>query len=129
MKFEVNDKREQKEGLVFKKSVYYANIRVELNDEEFETLTAMANEKDWKEYPIGTMELNDKHSLDMTMSTFYGYVKRDQGVWETSGRANSPELREYKINQIKEIATTVKAVLETRMSALAQSDEDVSVEL
>ena len=129
MKFEVTDKREQSEGLVFKKSVYYCNIRVELSDEEFETLAELAKEKDWQLYALGEWMLDSTRSIDVTISTFYGYVKKTKGVWETSGRAESPEMRELKISNIKELASKAKEIIEIRLSALNQSDEDVAEEL
>ena len=71
MKFEVTDKREQSEGLVFKKKIYYCNIRVELNDEEFETLAELAKEKDWQLYELGEWMIDSTRSIDVTIDTFF----------------------------------------------------------
>ena len=129
MKFEVTDKREQSEGLVFKKKIYYCNIRVELNDEEFETLSELAKEKDWQLYELGEWMIDSTRSIDVTIDTFFNYVKKSKGVWETSGRSESPEMRELKISNVKELASKAKEIIEIRLSALNQSDEDIVEEL
>ncbi len=129
MKFEVTDKREQSEGLVFKKKIYYCNIRVELNDEEFETLAELAKEKDWQLYELGEWMIDSTRSIDVTIDTFFNYVKKSKGVWETSGRSESPEMRELKISNVKELASKAKEIIEIRLSALNQSDEDIVEEL
>ena len=129
MKFEVTDKHEQSEGIVFKKPMYYCNIRVELSDEEFETLKTLTNDKDWRYYPVGEWIIDGKTSIDVNISDFYSYVKKTKGVWETSGRAVSPELRDLKVRSIKELATKAKEIIHIRLSALNQSDEDIAEEL
>ena len=129
MKFEVTDKHEKSEGLVFKKTIYYCNIRVELSDEEFEALESMAKDKNWKNYLVGNYMLDPTRDIEMRLETFYNWVKKEKGVWNSSGRSDSPEMRQLKIANVKEIAGTVKDILDTRLSALAQSDEDVCEEI
>ncbi len=129
MKFEVTDKREQNEGLVFKKPVYNCNIRVELNDEEFEALQSLTKDKNWRDYSVGELDTGGSRNVNMTINIFYGFVQKSKGVWETSGRSESPEMRELRINNIKEIASKAKEIIEIRLSALNQSDEDIAEEL
>ncbi len=129
MKFEVTDKREQSEGLVFKKKIYYCNIRVELSDEEFETLHNLTKDKNWRDYSIGELDTGGPRNINMTINIFYGSVQKSKGVWETSGRSESPEMRELRISNIKELASKAKEIIEIRLSALNQSDEDTVEEI
>lgn len=129
MKFEVFNKREEREGLVFKKPVYCATTRIELTDEEFEALASMAKSKEWKMYPVGNYPVNETRSVEMRLEVFYAWCKKEQGVLEMGVRTNTPEHRKLMIEEVKEVASTVKNVLTARLDAMQGSDDDESVEL
>lgn len=129
MKFEVLDKCEEREGLIIKKPVYLATTRIELTDEEFEALAAMATSKEWKLYPVGDWPYTDTTSRDIYLGVFYDWCKKEQGVIAHGVRAATPEHRDMMISDRKEVALTVKNVITARLNALQSSDEDESVEL
>ncbi len=128
MRFEVTDKREERRGLVFKKPYYLARATIHLTDEEFEALNSMATSKEWKMYPLGDVPLGDKHRREVTMEMFFSWAKKT-GTFEIGIGSALPEERELGITEVKGVATTLKQVLEARLSALSTSDEDVAVEI
>lgn len=128
MKFEVTDRREEKKGLIFKKSAYVATTSIHLETDEFEALKALASEKEWKHFPLGTIRLNDKFTRDMTIDSFYLWAKKT-GRFEKHITTSLPEEREAQIHEMQELAKAVKEIISTRMAALNTTDEDVSIEL
>ena len=129
MKFEVFNKREEREGMLRKKTVYCARTRIELTDEEFEALASMAKSKEWKLYPLGEYPLTTTQSIDAYLETFYSWTKKQKGVLEHGIRASTPEHRNLMISERKEIAITVKNVIAARLDAMQSTDDDESEEL
>lgn len=128
MRFEVTDKREERSGMIIKKPVYLARISIHLTDEEFDALKSMAGAKEWKMYPLGEIAIGEKHRREVSMDMFYTWAKKTK-TFETSVRTTLPEERELQISEVKEVASTLKQVLEARLSALQTSDEDVAIEI
>ena len=129
MKFEVLDKREEREGMIFKKSVYLAQTRIELSDEEFEALKSMAKTKEWKLYPVGDYPFTSSHSTAVNLDVFYSWAKKGGGVFKHGIRTATPEHRNLMIEERKDVAITVKDVIAARLDALESSDDDESIEL
>ncbi|MBZ0130802.1 MAG: hypothetical protein K8F59_17025 [Rhodobacteraceae bacterium] len=129
MKFEVRNKREQREGLVFKSTVYYCNVRIELTDDELEALAALAKTRDWKDVPIGQIKINETHDSTVTVASFYGTCKKGKGVWERGIRALSPEDSVLQIEAIKDIAKLAKEAISNRQFALNATMEETSEEI
>ena len=128
MRFEVTNKKEERSGFIIKKPIYLARASIQLNDEEFEALEAMAKTKDWKMYPLGEVPIGDKHRREVTMEMFYSWAKKTKS-FDLNIRTPLPEAREMSISEVKEVASTLKQVLEARLSALSTSDEDIAVEI
>ncbi|MEO1703708.1 MAG: hypothetical protein AAFR71_16805 [Pseudomonadota bacterium] len=128
MQFEVTNRREEKEGMIFKKTIFKASVAIHLDTDEFEAIKAMAKEKTWRDYPLGTIDFTNKIKHEMTVAGFYEGVKK-KGRYESGIRADMPEEREFKINQFQDVARAAKDVIATRLSALSASDEDVSIEI
>lgn len=128
MQFEVTNKQEKREGLIFKKTAYVADANIHLTDAEFDALQSMAKSKEWVEYELGEIQITPKHRRPVTMGMCFGWVKKtksfNKGIY-----THLPEERELQIAEIREIATNLKQVLEARLSALSASDEDVLEEL
>lgn len=128
MQFEVTDKREEREGLIFKKPVYLARANIHLNDEEFEALQSMAKAKEWREYPLGEIQVTPKIRQTVTMSMCLAWAKKTK-TFSKGIRTQLPEERELQASEVREVAGNLKQVLEARLSALNASDEDVLEEL
>ena len=128
MQFEVIDKREERSGLIIKKPVYLACTRIHLTDEEYDALQSMAGSKEWKMYPLGEMQITDKIRREVSMEMFYGWAKKTK-TFEKGIRTALPEGRELQISEVQDIASTLKQVLEARLTALNASDEDVTIEI
>lgn len=128
MRFEVTNKKEERSGFIIKKPIYLARASIQLNDEEFEALEAMTKTKDWKMYPLGEVPIGDKHRREVTMEMFYSWAKKTKS-FDLNIRTPLPEAREMSISEVKEVASTLKQVLEARLSALSTSDEDIAVEI
>lgn len=128
MKFQVTDKREAKEGLIMKKSIFLGNVKVEFEEDEKITLLEMAKEKDWKMYPVGVWPLPGNRSIDLTVKSIADAVKK-QGFWDSNLRCVSVEEREHNIQTLKEMALKTKAVIYSRIDAMSSGDDDVVEEL
>lgn len=128
MRFEVTDKREERTGLVFKKPVYLARTEIHLTDDEFDALKSMATSKEWKLYPLGEMTITDNHRREVPMEMFYSWAKRTK-TFSKNIRTSLPEGREMQITEAKEVASTLKQVLEARLSALQTTDDDIAIEI
>lgn len=128
MRFEVTDKREERSGMIIKKPVYLAQAAIHLTDEEFDALKSMASAKEWKMYPLGEIAITDNHRREVSMEMFFGWAKKTK-VFDKGIRTALPEERELQISEMKELASTLKQVLEARLSALQTSDEDVAIEI
>ena len=129
MKLEVLNKAEKREGLLIKKSVYTATTRIEMTDEEFEALESMAKSKEWKLYPVGTYPFTATQNIDAYLETIYAWSKKQRGVINHGLRTATPEHRNMVIEERKEVALTVKAVINARLDALQGSDDDETIEL
>lgn len=128
MKLEVTGKREEKTGFVFKKPIYLARAEIHLTDEEFEALKSMVTSKQWKMYPLGEMTLTDKIRREVSMDMLYTWAKKTK-TFSKGIRTPLPEEREMQIVEVREIASTLKQVLEARLSAMNSSDDDVAIEI
>lgn len=128
MQFEVTDKREEREGLILKKTIYKATANIHFNDEEYETLKSMATSKEWRDYPLGEFQLGEKIRRPATMIFVFNDAKKTK-TFRNPIRTALPEERELFISEIREIATNLKQVLAARLSALNASDEDVLEEI
>lgn len=128
MRFEVTDKREERQGLIIKKPFYLARTSIILTDEEYDALASMVKSKDWKMYPLGEIQLTDKIRREVSMEMFFSWAKKTKS-FDKSIRTPLPEARELEITELKDLASTLKQVLEARLSALNTSDEDVAVEI
>lgn len=128
MQFEVTDKREEREGIIFKKPVYLVQANIHLDDAEFEALKSMAKGKEWAEYPLGEIQITEKHRRPVTMKMCFQWAEKTKS-FKKGIRTNLPEDRELQIVEVREIATTLKQVLEARLSALNASDEDILEEI
>ena len=130
MKFEVTDKREQREGLISKKTVYYCSARCELTDEEFAAIEEMAGIEEWAEQEIGLILSDGKHRITQTIRSWYDlHLKKTHGVWENGIRAKSMEEREFKISDMQDTARRAKELIEARMAFVANANDDVSIEI
>lgn len=128
MRFEVTGKREERSGFIIKKPVYIARAEIHLTDDEFDALKSMASSKQWKLYPLGEINLTDKHRTEVSMDMFYTWAKKTK-VFSKGIRTSLPEERELQITEVKELASTAKQVIEARLTALNSSDEDVAIEI
>ena len=128
MRFEVTDKREEREGLIIKKPVYLARTRIHLTDTEYDALKSMVGSKEWKLYPLGEIQLTDKIRREVSMEMFFSWAKKTK-TFEKAIRTPLPEDRELQISEVKDMASTLKQVLEARLTALEASDEDVEIEI
>ena len=128
MQFEVTDKREEREGIIFKKPVYLARANIHLNDEEFDALQSMAKSKEWREYPIGEIQVTPKIRQTVTMSMCLAWAKKTK-TFSKGIRTQLPEERELQVSEVREVAGNLKQVLQARLSALSASDEDVLEEI
>lgn len=128
MQFEVINRREEREGFIFKKPVYLAQTNIHLNDDEFEALQSMAKSKEWSAYPLGERQISPKFRQKFTLVACYGLAAKTK-VAKMNIRASLPEERELQISEARDIATNLKQVLEARLSALNASDEDVLEEI
>ena len=128
MQFEVTNKREEREGLIFKKPVYLARTHIHLSDEEHEVLQNMGKDREWAEYPLGEFQMTPKHRRPFSMSMAQSWSKKTKSI-ELGIRTGLPEDREMQIREARDIATNLKQVLAARLSALNSSDEDVLEEL
>lgn len=128
MQFQVTDKREAKEGLIMKKSIFLGNVKVEFEDDEKSVLLEMAKEKDWKMYPVGIWPLPKNREIELTVSSIADSVKKS-GYWDTNLRCESVEEREYNIETLKEMALKTKSVIYSRINAMSVGDDDVVEEL
>lgn len=128
MQFEVTNKHEDREGLIFKKPVYLAQANIHLNDEEFEALQSMAKTKEWGEYPLGEIQVTPKHRQTVTMSMCLAWAKKTK-TFSKNIRTPLPEDRELQVSEVREVAGNLKQVLEARLSAMNTSDEDVLEEI
>jgi len=128
MQFEVTDKCEEREGIIFKKPVYLARANIHLNDEEFDALQSMAKSKEWREYPIGEIQVTPKIRQTVTMSMCLAWAKKTK-TFSKGIRTQLPEERELQVSEVREVAGNLKQVLQARLSALSASDEDVLEEI
>lgn len=128
MRFEVTDKKEDRRGFIFKKPFYLARTSIISTDEEYDALASMAKTKDWKMYPLGEIQINEKIRKEITMEIFFSWAKKTKSFDKSIG-SPLPEARELEISEMRNLASTLKQVLEARLSALSASDEDLAVEI
>lgn len=129
MKFEITDKRKEREGLVLKKDVFLARVTVELTDEEQQALDELVESDEWKDAELGTLVANRKATFDITVKWFQESCEEGGGAWEVKFRADSADFRSHQIEQFKAIATRAKNLIDARLGGLSLGDEDVSMEL
>jgi hypothetical protein len=129
MKFEVTDKRTEKEGLVFKKEVYKATLSVELTQEEQQALDELADSDEWVGADLGEVVVNQKVRFPTTLGHFRNHIAKGNGAWEQNIRAASADFRAFQIDEFKGMASRAKELIDARLQGLSVGDEDISVEL
>jgi len=129
MKFEHTNKKEQREGLIFKKTIYYSKARIIAEPDEMAILSEMANSRDYKLYPIGEAEIIEGKSREWFFYELVGDMKKGGGTFERGIRSSSPEFREYNAGQYRDMALKLKEFTEVRQGALMAAEEDQSEEL
>ena len=129
MKFEVTDKRTEKEGLIFKEEMYKATLYVELTQEEQQALDELADSDEWIEADLGQLVVNRKVRFPKTIGYFRNHIAEGNGVWEENIRADSADFRAYQIDEFKGMASRAKELIDARLNGLIVGDEDISVEL
>lgn len=128
MQFEVTNKHEERTGLIVKKPIYLARVSIHLTDDEFDALQSMAKTPDWKLYPLGEITVGQKFRQEVTMEMFYSWAKKTK-TFANNVRTTLPEDRELQIVEMQELASTLKQVLEARLSALQATDDDIAIEI
>ncbi len=88
----------------------------------------MAKTKEWRFYELGKIQLTATISKQVSMEMFFNWAKKTK-CFNKGIRTHLPEDRELQISEVRDVASTLKQVLEARFSALSVSDEDVLEEI